>query len=84
MDQRKRFFAAMGAYAALSLLVWLTMDGSSVPVGSGQVSLRGLTFALLAFFAVRTVLHWKTERARAEKESQRNAGETAIRGFDPE
>ena len=74
----------MGAYAVLALLVWLTMDGSSVPVGSGQVSLRGLTFALLAFFAVRTVLHWRAEQARAEKESQRNMGETVIRGFDPE
>ncbi|HKD78298.1 MAG TPA: hypothetical protein VKH81_01300 [Candidatus Angelobacter sp.] len=68
MDQNKRFAVAMGIYAGLALLVWLTMDGSAVPVGSGQVSLRGLTFALLAFFAVRTLLHWKAERIRAEKE----------------
>jgi hypothetical protein len=70
MDRQKRFFIAMAVYVVLALLVWLTMDGSSVPVGNGQVSVRGLTFALLAFFAARTVLHWNAERIRAEKESQ--------------
>ena len=70
MDQQKRFFIAMAVYVVLALLVWFTMDGSSVPVGNGQVSVRGLTFALLAFFAARTVLHWNAERIRAEKESQ--------------
>jgi hypothetical protein len=70
MDQRKRFFVAMALYAVLALLVWLMMDDSSVSVGSGQISVRGLTFALLAFFAVRTILHWNAERIRAQKESQ--------------
>jgi len=70
MDQRKRFYVAMALYAALAILVWLTMDGSAVPVGNGQVSIRGLTYALLAFFAARTILHWNAERIRAEKESQ--------------
>jgi hypothetical protein len=70
MGQRKRFFVAMALYAVLGLLAWLTMDGSSVPVGTGQVSVRGLTFALLAVFAARTVLHWNAERIRAQKESQ--------------
>ncbi len=70
MDQRKRFYVAMALYAVLALLVWLTMDGSAVPVGNGQVSVRGLTYALLAFFAARTILHWNAERIRAEKESQ--------------
>jgi hypothetical protein len=70
MDQRKRFFVAMALYAVLALLVWLTMDDSSIPIGSGQISVRGLTFALLAFFAARTVLHWNAERIRAQKESQ--------------
>jgi Zn-dependent protease len=57
-------------YAALALLVWLTMDSSSVQVAGGQVSLRTLTLALLGFFAARTVLHWNAERIRAEKERQ--------------
>jgi hypothetical protein len=70
MDQRKRFFVAMALYVVLAFLVWLVMDDSAVPVGSGQVSVKGLTLALLAFFAVRTVLHWNAERIRAQKESQ--------------
>jgi hypothetical protein len=70
MDQRKRFFVAMALYAVLALLAWLTMDDSSISIGSGQISVRGLTFALLAFFAARTVLHWNAERIRAQKESQ--------------
>ena len=70
MDQRKRFYVAMALYAVLALLVWLVMDGSSVPVGNGQVSIRGLAFALLAFFAVRTILHWNAERIRAQRELQ--------------
>ena len=70
MDQQKRFYVAMALYAGLALLVWLTMDDSGVPIGSGKISMRGLTWALLAFFAARTVLHWNAERIRAEKESQ--------------
>jgi hypothetical protein len=70
MDQQKRFYVALALYAVLALLVWFAMDGSSVPVGNGQVSIRGLTYALLAFFAARTILHWNAERIRAEKESQ--------------
>jgi presenilin-like A22 family membrane protease len=70
VDQRKRFFVAMAFYAVLALLVWFVMDSSSVAVGSGQVSIRGLTFVLLAFFAGRTILHWNAERIRAQKESQ--------------
>ena len=74
MGQRKRFLVAMGAYAVLAVLAWLLMDNSAVPLGSGAVSLRGLTFVLLAFFAARTVLHWNAERIRAQKESQQVAG----------
>ncbi len=72
MDQRKRFFVALALYAVLALLAWLMMDGSSVSIGigNGQISIRGLTFALLAFFAARTILHWNAERIRAQKESQ--------------
>jgi len=64
----------MALYAGLALLVWFTMDGSSVAVGGGQISVRGLTFALLGFFAARTALHWKAERIRAQKESQESSG----------
>jgi hypothetical protein len=55
MDQQKRFYVAMAAYAVLALLVWFTMDGSAVPVGGGWISFRGLTLAVLGFFAIRTI-----------------------------
>ena len=70
MGQQKRFFVAMGAYAVLALLAWFVMDASTVPVGSGQLSLRGLTLILLGFFAARTILHWNADRIRAQKETQ--------------
>jgi hypothetical protein len=73
MDQQKRFFVAMGAYAVLALLAWFVMDASTVPVGSGQIGLRGLTLILLGFFAARTILHWKADRIRARKERQEQA-----------
>jgi hypothetical protein len=75
MDQQKRFLVAIGLYAGLALLAWLVMDGSTVAIGSGQISIRGLTFALLAFFAARTILHWNAERIRIQKESQLDSGE---------
>jgi len=74
MDQSKRFRIALAAYAVIALLVWLTMDGSSFNVGYGalafRVSFRGLTWALLALFGLRTVLHWKAEKIRAEADAQ--------------
>jgi len=87
MDQQKRFWIAMGIYAVLAILVWLAMDSSSVSIGNGQVSVRGLTFALLGFFAARTVLHWNAERIRAEKESHGQVdsdGTKVVRGFNPD
>ena len=70
MDQQRKFRIAIGVYAVLALLIWLTMDNTTLPVGGGRISLRGLTFALLALFAARTILHWNAERIRSEKESQ--------------
>jgi hypothetical protein len=79
MDQQKRFYVAMALYAVLALLVWLTMDDSAVPVGGGGISIRGLTWALLAFFAARTLLHWNAERIRAGKESQLSQEQVSFR-----
>jgi xanthine/uracil/vitamin C permease (AzgA family) len=68
MDMDKRLYAALTMYAVLAFLVWLTMSDVSVPVGEGAVSIRGLTWAILAFFAVRTWLHWRAEQARVQRE----------------
>jgi hypothetical protein len=73
MGLQKRLFVAMGAYAVLALLAWFVMDASAVPVGRGQLSLRGLTLILLGFFAARTILHWNADRIRAQKETQEQA-----------
>jgi len=70
MEQARRFRVALLIYAVLAVLIWTTMDRTSVPVGGGQVSLRGLTLAILAFFAVRTLLHWKAQQIRERKEQQ--------------
>ena len=69
MDQQKRFYVALALYAVLAILVWFTMDGSTVPVGNGQISLRGLTFAVLAFFVVRTFF---LQRARVNGEERKD------------
>ncbi len=70
MEQARRFRIALVIYAALAILIWTTMDGTPVPVAGGQISLRGLTLAVLAFFVVRTVLHWKAQQIREQDEQQ--------------
>ena len=70
MEQARRFRVALVIYAVLATLVWTTMDNTSVPIAGGEVSLRGLTLAILALFAVRTVLHWRAQQIRERKEQQ--------------
>jgi hypothetical protein len=77
MDLRKRFYVAMGIYAALGLVIWFAMDNVALPVnGLGgwvsdvHVTLKQLTLAIWAMFVVRTVLHWRAEQIRAEREQQ--------------
>ena len=77
MDLRKRFYVAMAIYAALGLVIWFAMDNVELPVnGLGgwvsdvHVTLKQLTLAIWAMFVVRTVLHWRAEQIRAEREQQ--------------
>jgi hypothetical protein len=67
MDQQKRFWLAMGIYAILAILAWILMSNEQIPIGNGGVSFRGLTLAILAFFAVRTVFLWRA-RMRGEED----------------
>ncbi len=69
MDQSRRFQIAMGVYAVLAVLAWVFMSDERVPIGNGQISLRGLTFAVLAFFAVRTFF---LQRARVNGEERKD------------
>jgi hypothetical protein len=60
VDKRKRFGIALAAYVLLGLLIWTTMSDVSIKIAGGQISIRGLTLAIVAFFAVRTLLHWRS------------------------
>ena len=68
MENRKRIGVALAIYAALGLLIWTTMSDAPIRIWGGQISFRAFTLALVAFFAVKTVLHWKAGQIRAEKE----------------
>ena len=77
MDLRKRFYVAMSIYAALGLVIWFAMDNVALPVnlpvGWGSdvhITLKQLTLAIWAMFVARTVLHWRAEQIRAEREQQ--------------
>jgi hypothetical protein len=69
MEQRKRFYVALGIYAVLGLLIWMTMSDVPFPIGGYHfsISFRRLTLGVLVLFVVRTVLHWRAEGIRASQ-----------------
>jgi hypothetical protein len=70
MEKRKRLGVALALYAVLGVLIWTTMSDVPVRIAGGSISIRALPLVVLAFFAVRTVLHWKAEQIRAENEKE--------------
>jgi uncharacterized membrane protein len=70
MQKRKRFYVALAIYAVLALLIWVTMEDLPLPVGGGHIGIRSLTLMVLALFAVRTVLHWRAEQIRGERDEE--------------
>jgi len=75
MDQKKRFLLAMGLYAALAVLIWLTMDAGAVTIRREngaiiQVPFRSVALGILGLFAVLTVLRWRADQRQARKEEQ--------------
>ena len=79
MDHRKRFFVAIGIYAVLAVLIWLTMDSASfpigVPVGKHEVTyvfvpLRKATLSVVAALAAFTILRWRIDQREARKEQK--------------
>ncbi|HET9184205.1 MAG TPA: hypothetical protein VFP59_18950 [Candidatus Angelobacter sp.] len=67
MDQDKKFGIAMAVYAVLAVLTWATMTNAGVRVAGDGISLRGLVWILLGFFAARTALHWRADKIRAAR-----------------
>jgi hypothetical protein len=70
MQKRKRFYVALAIYAALGLLIWVTMQDVPLPVGSGHLGIRSLTLIVLAVFALRTVLHFRADQIREQEEDE--------------
>ena len=72
MDQRrKKFYIALTIFAALGLAIWFTIDDVAIPVTAVHITLRQLALAILGVFVLRTVLHWRAQQIRAEREQQR-------------
>jgi ABC-type transport system involved in cytochrome c biogenesis permease subunit len=76
MDQKKRFCFAMGLYAVLALLIWLTMDSGVVTIRreSGaiiEIPFRNVAFGILGLFAALTVLRWRSEQRESRREQDR-------------
>ena len=71
MQKRKRFFVALAIYAVLGLLIWVTMEDVPLPVGGGHVGIRSLTLIVLAVFALRTILHFRSDQIRGEHEEEK-------------
>ena len=74
MEKRTRFYVAMGIYAVLALLIWITMVDVPIPIGNGHLGIRSLTLLVLAFFAVRTLLHWRAEQIRDQQNEKEVQG----------
>ena len=62
MNKHKKLLVALVAYVLLGLLIWTTMDDIPISIAGGKIGIRALTLGVVAFFAVRTVLHWKARK----------------------
>jgi hypothetical protein len=83
MEQRKKFYVALSIYAVLGLLIWMTIDNIPLPVGAlvpvsrqsllaeMHVTLRQLALGVIGVIALLTVIHWRADALRAEKEHKR-------------
>jgi hypothetical protein len=84
MEQRKKFYVALSIYAVLGVLIWMTIDNVPLPLGSlvpvseqsvlarMHVTLRQLALGVLGVIALLTVIHWRADAVRAEKERARD------------
>ena len=66
-DIDRKYWAALGMFAILALLVWFTMDAGKVMVFGRPVELRLVPLVVIGGLALRTVLARHAEKARREK-----------------
>ena len=65
----RKYWAALGMFAVLAVLVWFTMDAGKVLVFGRPVELRLVPLIIIGGLALRTVLARQAERIRREKSS---------------
>jgi ABC-type transport system involved in cytochrome c biogenesis permease subunit len=73
MDQKKRFLLAMGLYAVLAVLIWLTMDSGAVVIRREngtlyEIPFRNVALGIVGLFAALTVLRWRMDQREARRE----------------
>ena len=70
-DLDRKFWAALGMFAVLAVLVWLTMGDGSVLVFGRPVELKLIPLIVIGGMALRTVLARHAEKIRraGEKDS---------------
>jgi hypothetical protein len=70
-DLDRKYWAALGMFAVLAVLVWLTMGDGSVLVFGKPVELKLIPLIVIGGMALRTVLARHAEKIRrsGEKDS---------------
>jgi hypothetical protein len=63
-DLDRKFWVALGLYAVLAAVVWLTMDSSKAMVGGKAVDLRLIPLLILGGLALKTVLARQADKIR--------------------
>ena len=63
-DLDRKYWLALGMFAVLAVLVWLTMGDGSVPVFGRPVELKLIPLIVIGGMALRTVLARHAEKIR--------------------
>jgi len=63
-DVDRKFWMALGMFAVLAVVVWLTMGDGSVPVFGRPVELKLIPLVVIGVLALRTVLARHAEKIR--------------------
>ena len=67
-DLDRKFWVALGMFAVLAVLVWLTMGDGSVLVFGKPVELKLIPLIVIGGMALRTVLARHAEKIRRDPE----------------